>query len=251
MACKIHYHQPLHLVSWNLHSVVTKPDFHKAASFQAFSLSQVNRGMPHFVQQLQKTRKLETLGLRGVQFTRPQWKQLGGALALNRSLTSLDLSMNGLTDKDLAVIAKKLPSKLKAINLSSNQITPKGMKHLLKAMQTLPRVTCVSLSDNPLGDEEAALLGGKTSLLFLERTHLTSLGVKRMAPNLLRNRHLRVLSLRGNRVDEQALPELVDLVSRHGRLQELDLGENAFKNPSQTHFQLTLKKINPSLEIVL
>lgn len=71
--------------------------------------------------------------------------------ALKQSyLTYLDLSFNGLSDKQAALLMKSLPFELRTLQLAGNGITDQGAEWMIRLLPRRTRLQYIDLSYNPL-----------------------------------------------------------------------------------------------------
>lgn len=257
------YYQPLNIdqpestPAWNLHHLVTHPTFWKEArELRACVLTGVPEGIPHLAEFLTQSRRFRVLGLEGAPLTVENTTRLARGLAGNRSLKRIDLSFNEMGDEQAIVLAASLQGHptLKVLNLTSNDIGARGAQALAQMLETLPKIECVSVYNNPLGDEGAHVLGKsliklkKCTQVYFDKSKLTSKALKALAQSAFLKPNLEEVSLRGNKIDEEALPELIQLV-RKPKLIELDLKDNAFKDARAVLAKLRRHRANPKLQI--
>ena len=174
-------------------------------------------------QEVQK--KLEKIGCNALYFS---WCNLSplDCLALVHALKSIegilyfDLSFNNLQSLGCIEIAKLLPGnqrnqgfcELKRLNLSSNRITDKGVKHLSTALtHTNCKLNSLNLSRNNITDEGVKHLSTalthtncKLNSLDLGRNSITDKGVKHLSTALTHtNCELNSLNLDHNNITDK------------------------------------------------
>ncbi|RLN92199.1 hypothetical protein BBJ28_00024160, partial [Nothophytophthora sp. Chile5] len=150
---------------------------------------------------------------------------LGACLAANQAAPALvlrkerharafDFSHQGLGDDFIARFAACLPELplVETINVAGNRLTDGGVSCLLRALENKPHLTALDVSANPLGLGASRVLRGylRSSLctlrvLALNDTKLSDREGARLAKALEPNKSIERLSLRSNRLGQQAL----------------------------------------------
>jgi Leucine-rich repeat (LRR) protein len=153
--------------------------------------------------------------------------QLAMAIESNPYIKILDLSCNAIDDEGVEALSKI--SQLTEINLTVNQIGPKGAEHLAKS-----GLKKINLTANLLGDEGAAYFAGNSTLdsLFLDECDLTEEGVN----SIVKNVNLKSLSLSNNNIS----PEATIIFPEDSQLESLDLSQNTLYD--ETVFEITKLK---------
>jgi uncharacterized protein (TIGR02996 family) len=180
---------------------------------------------------------LRTLDLRANNFTAADLPLLPAEIDLP-SLTTLRLSYNKLSDAELAFLLGRLPASIRALDLSWNALTDRGVRTLaaseaaaglesldlgynqigdvgitaLAAAPALRRLATLSLSTNRLGDAAVAALAaaphlGRLTTLNLGYNAIGPAGLAALAASPLLRR-LEALNLVGNNVTAAQLAEL-------------------------------------------
>lgn len=143
-------------------------------------------------------------------------------------LVSLNLSHTAMNDSQLRILAKQLPTSLKALKLHYNKITAAGAPHLTRILQS-PTLLTLDISQNDLKGEGIRLLGQALT----QNDKLTSLNIKRVIPE----------------EDWEDLVSFFDAVHQNTRLQKLYIGR--WQSVSQTLLDAKerLEKAKLSLKI--
>jgi Ran GTPase-activating protein (RanGAP) involved in mRNA processing and transport len=171
----------------------------------------------------------ECLTLTNQELNSEDMVQLAAAIESNPYIKSLDLSYNAIDDDGAEVLSKI--SQLTEINLTANQIGPKGAEHLAKS-----ELKKINLTANLIGDEGAAYFVGNLRLdtLSLSECGLTEVGVN----SIVKNINLKSLSLSNNNIS----PEETIVFPEDSQLESLDLSQNTLYD--ETVFEITkLKKL--------
>lgn len=116
-------------------------------------------------------------------------KELAERMRNNKSLTSLNLSMNLLGDQGVQFIAEVLnTTALKTLDISTNMIGDKGMRAIALALMDNKTLTSLNLDMNKIGDEGAVMMASalqkNTTLKYLNlsENYLTKEGVAILEP---------------------------------------------------------------------
>eukprot|EP00792_Barthelona_sp_PAP020_P005836 TRINITY_DN2819_c0_g1_i1.p1 TRINITY_DN2819_c0_g1~~TRINITY_DN2819_c0_g1_i1.p1 ORF type:complete len:857 (-),score=294.57 TRINITY_DN2819_c0_g1_i1:13-2583(-) len=119
-----------------------------------------------------------------------------------------------------------------SLDLSSAQINKNNLEPLLKALQVVPCVTSLNMSDNDLGDYgvsdlmETVVYLGCLEELILESVGLTDNGIVAIGNYLKNGPHLRVLKLGKNKIQGNGLTSFVDTLVNAKKLETLSLNSN-------------------------
>ena len=194
-------------------------------------------------------KKLAKIGCNALHFS---WCNLSplDCLALVHALKSVegildfDLNLNNLQSLGCIEIAKLLPGnqrnqgfcELKRLNLSSNQITGKGVKHLSTALtHTNSKLNSLNLFGNNITDEAVKHLSTalihtncKLNSLNLGFNKITDEAVKHLCTALTHtNCKLNSLNLLGNKITDEAVKHLCTALSHTNcKLNSLNLWNN-------------------------
>ncbi|XP_053093299.1 protein phosphatase 1 regulatory subunit 37 [Pangasianodon hypophthalmus] len=161
--------------------------------------------------------------------------QLGELLKYNRTLRTLDLSDNAISDSGLEELCDGLrvqKSGLRTLVLHNNQITHRGMTHLESVLPLLRTLEALDLSDNNLEDrgmhtlKEALISNRSITQLSLASVGITCEGAVVLAEFLAESRFLQTLDVRQNLVLTGGLMAFALALKLNRTLVHLDLDQN-------------------------
>uniref|UniRef100_G1PSF3 Uncharacterized protein n=1 Tax=Myotis lucifugus TaxID=59463 RepID=G1PSF3_MYOLU len=202
---------------------------------------------------------LRGLGLVDCCLREPCWERLRDVVLINRNLTHLDLSTNGLEDKDLNLLgeALKQPScYLKSLSLFNCFITANGCQDLASILTGNPNLRNLQIGHNNIEDDGVrllceALLHPNCHLenLGLDACQLTSACCEDLASVLRGSRCLKELNLAGNPLGHHGV-QLLCAALRHPEcgLQTLELEKAEFDEETQ-ELLVAEEERNPCLTI--
>ena len=138
---------------------------------------------------------------------------LSSMLVSNHSLRVLGLCNNNINDRDMALLSqafsqnKKLP--LSTVHLSFNMITCVGVECFMNAVWGSTTLKEIKLDNNKMQDRGAQLcsvvLGSiRLEVLDISFNRISTVGIKAMMKSLSENDSLRILSLSGVPMDQNA-----------------------------------------------
>jgi Ran GTPase-activating protein (RanGAP) involved in mRNA processing and transport len=139
--------------------------------------------------------------------------EIGGALAVNRSIVNIYLGKNGIQDRGCAAIFEacvKNP-KIEEVHLNDNELSTIGALGLCEFLSVCRTLTVLDISSNELGNEGvealAPALGKNTTLIELNLSYnrIGDAGAKALGEFLDRNGTLRILKLAGNMIDDRGI----------------------------------------------
>ncbi|KAK2843043.1 hypothetical protein Q7C36_011258 [Tachysurus vachellii] len=161
--------------------------------------------------------------------------QLGELLKHNRTLRTLDLSNNAISDSGLEELCDGLrvqKSGLRTLVLHNNQITHRGMTHLGSVLPLLRTLETLDLSSNDLEDKglhalkEALICNRSILRLNLASVRITCEGAVVLAEFLAESRFLQTLDVRWNHVLTGGLMAFALALKLNCTLVHLDLDQN-------------------------
>ncbi|KAK3537900.1 hypothetical protein QTP70_022440, partial [Hemibagrus guttatus] len=161
--------------------------------------------------------------------------QLGELLKYNRTLLTLDLSNNAVSDSGLEELCDGLrvqKSGLRTLVLHNNRITHHGMTHLGCVLPLLRTLETLDLSANDLEDrglhalKEALISNRSISRLNLASVRITCEGAVVLAEFLAESRFLQSLDVRQNLVLTGGLMAFALALKLNRTLIHLDLDQN-------------------------
>ena len=150
------------------------------------------------------------------------------------TLQKLTLDNDNLTDHDIGLLAKVLSDsmyELESLSLRYNSITGKGIKVLVKALESHSTFYSLDLSGNPIEENEGLeTLQELNTLRVLNLTNcgIGDVGFEKLVKALASNKNLRFLNLSSNPFigSETGLAPLAKLTSLH----QLDITDCSNKN---------------------
>lgn len=160
-----------------------------------------------------KPQALEHLLLDGTSVKAKALVSLSSMLTSNQNLTVLGLSNNSIDDQGMAVISQALSQNkaipLAAVNLSFNKITCTGVECFMNAIWGLQTLKEIKLDNNKMQDRGAQLcsvvLGAiPLAVLDISFNRVSTVGIKALMKSLSENDSLRVLSMSGMPLDQNA-----------------------------------------------
>jgi Ran GTPase-activating protein (RanGAP) involved in mRNA processing and transport len=160
---------------------------------------------------------------------------LAASLPRFRSLRSLSVGLNSLTDSDASILADALPPSIETLDLRGNQIGDAGTARISRALagHTPRSLHSLNLRSNWIGDAGAASLAGAIpflpSLCALDICHnfIGAEGTAHIATSLSLHKGLRELSMSHNSVGAEGAARLADAIRRLPTLSSLFLGFNS------------------------
>ena len=146
------------------------------------------------------------MGTRGV-------AAVSGMLLTNQSLRYLELSNNDIDDKDMALLSQALAQNknlpLHSIQLSFNKITCAGVEAFMNAIWGSQTLKEIKLDNNKMQDRGAQLCSVVLGSIALEHldisfNRVSTVGIKAVMKSISENNSLRILSLSGIPIDQNA-----------------------------------------------
>lgn len=151
------------------------------------------------------------------------------------ALEQLLIPGNNIGDSGVTAVAELVATKPPAISvldLSSNNITPKGVRMVAEALKIGGVVSCLNLSNNPLGQAgmralaEAINHNDHLTSLDLSQTQMDGLGCTELAESIRRNFALTKLNLHNNKIGDEGAAALAEALEFDHKLLFLDVGLN-------------------------
>jgi Ran GTPase-activating protein (RanGAP) involved in mRNA processing and transport len=161
------------------------------------------------------------------------------SMCSNTALQQLDLSVCGLGDRGISVLADALVSRnasILEVNLSENEITSVGVRALIddnvEAMKILTKLRLVC---NPIRSEGVTILAkalGRNAIPNLQELDLFRCGIEddgigALVLALEQNTSLQILNLAGNNFGEQGFMALAESLPNIKGLQQIGFTDNA------------------------
>ena len=178
----------------------------------------------------------------------------------NCKLNSLNLSGNNITNEGVKHLAEALTNnncKLNSLDLSGNNITDEGVKHLAEALTNNNcKLNSLDLSSNNITDEGVKHLAEalthnncKLNSLDLARNNITAEGVKHLAEALTNNNcKLNSLDLAGIQITDEGVKHLAEaLTNNNCKLNSLTLAGKQITAEGVKHLAEALTNNNCKL----
>ncbi|XP_068681939.1 protein NLRC3-like [Montipora foliosa] len=170
------------------------------------------------------------------------------ALAVNTSLTILDLSHNSIGAKGATSFSQALAlnTSLTTLNLTDNSIGAEGASLLSQALAVNTSLTTLNLTDNSIGAEGASSLSQalavNTSLttLYLSFNSIGDEGATSLSQALAVNTSLTTLDLSFNSIGDEGATSLSQALAVNTSLTTLDLSFNSIGDEGATSLSQTL-----------
>ena len=217
------------------------------------------------LQALKENSKLQLLDLNGNNITGEAAEDLASVIKNNSNLEQLGLANNDLKTSSILVLqALKENSKVKVLDLNSNNMTGKAAEDLasvirnnsnleqlhlannnlktssiliLQTLKEICRVTVLDLNGNNMTGEAAENLASVIkSNCNLERLHLANnelrISLILILQALKENSKLQLLDLNDNNMTEQAAEDLASVIKNNSDLEQIGLANNDLKTSS-------------------
>ena len=161
-------------------------------------------------------------------------KVLSDVLVNNNKLHSLNLRANNITYRGVKLLSEGLVNnnKLRSLDLSYNNITDKGVKILSEGLVNNNKLHSLNLRDNNITDKGVRLLSeglvnnNKLHSLNLSVNNITDKGVKLLSEVLVNNNKLDSLNLRANNITDKGVKFLSEVLVNDNTLGSLNLSGN-------------------------
>ena len=179
---------------------------------------------------------------------------LSQALAVNSSLTNLDLSWNSIRDSGAASLSQGLAvnSSLTNLDLSKSSIGDSGAASLSQALAVNSSLTNLDLSKSSIGDSGAASLSQALAVnssitnLNLRYNDIGYSGAASLSQALAVNSSLTNLDLSGNSIGNSGAASLSHTLAVNSSLTNLDLSQNSIGDSGAASLSQALA-VNSSL----
>ncbi|KAL0235834.1 hypothetical protein GEMRC1_002416 [Eukaryota sp. GEM-RC1] len=161
-----------------------------------------------------------------------------GALAVNDTITAIDLEYASLGNRGAITLASALKSNttVTKIMLLANRITSKGALALSEALSVNVALTNIDLSSNPIGDQGAIAIANvlKTNSVIYEiglgDNSIGVKGLKAVAEALKVNSKLVVLDLSYNQVSDEGVIAIGEALKLNSSIRLVDLSKNSISD---------------------
>jgi len=187
-----------------------------------------------------------------------QNKQLQQLIEQCQHQSEVHLEKQNLNDEDMEIVVKEaiINKQCKKLELGYNKITSVGASIIAKALNGNTTLDILYLNKNYLSDKgiytltnTLSLNSSKLSLLGLQDTGITDEGAKYIAEMLKTNTAIDRLLLSWNRISDQGVELLADVLGNHNTtLQTLRLSNNKLISDSSADFLVEMLKKNQTLK---
>ena len=165
-----------------------------------------------------------------------------------RALQLQNITISEEASDDIAA-ALLCCNRLEVLNLSRNNLQPKGIRKIADVLQNFSTLQQLKLCNNNITAEAASdianVLAHNTNLvvLHLNGNDLQSIGVKLIAKPLKSFSTLGELNLAGNNVTEEAADDIATVLLHNANIQVLDLSKNNLKATGVIKIAKVLKAV--------
>ena len=135
-----------------------------------------------------------------------------------------------LTDSDMWIVVSDALNEKRCVELDLSRnpgITPDGIAVIALALKTNTTLTSFSLTNT---------------------SKFSNSSVEALVRGLEKNRHLRVLDLSGNAIDDSGAEQLAEMLKVNQILRDVDLSNNRIRNQGVQHLASALRQTNRTLE---
>merc|ERR1740124_1250377 len=161
-------------------------------------------------------------------------RNIATALHSNKTITSVNLAFNNISDDGAKVLATALESNdtIITINLSNNNIGDEGAKVLATALESNHTITTINLSNNNIGDEGAKVLATAFEsndtiiTINLSNNNIGDEGAKALATALESNRTITTINLSNNNIGDECAKALVTALEFNDTITTINLSNN-------------------------
>jgi len=176
-----------------------------------------------------------------------------GALRINKTVTTLNLSHNRISSKGASSIATSLTgtSVLREVDVSGNHLGDGGIRHLSEALPYAKSLKVLELEENSITDAGVLSLAETINESSLERLNLNGNQIGDAASSLFKhlasNEKMTTLELNSNKISDKGATELASALLDNETLLAVDLGENEVTNRGANDL-LKVLRVNDTLE---
>jgi hypothetical protein len=204
-----------------------------------------NNGAKELSDALRDNKSVQKLNLSGNLITEIGIGSIASMLAINSTLTNLDLSNNALSDESMRILSEQALKtntslNLKRLTLNQNTIGDKGIEFLVDAFIAnlrLRLIEALELAHNQLGDGGcefiARLIDNQTqigsvimSVLDIGYNNIGNDGAKAIAKVMSSNKNIKEINLEFNQIGYQGTKDLAFCCVKNTKIEKLVLGGN-------------------------
>ena len=185
---------------------------------------------------------------------------IASGLCINRTIRTLDISNNNISDLGAQEIARALHENqtLQALNISCNNIRVDGAKAMAEALHENKELQYLDISNNNILDNGVIAISecmkkhSKLQQLVISGNNISSKGTHQLAEAVKINTTLRSLDISNNKISSDGVKFINDCLKLNCTLKELNLSENEITNEGvmelseAIRMNMTLLKLNMS-----
>jgi Ran GTPase-activating protein (RanGAP) involved in mRNA processing and transport len=170
----------------------------------------------------------------------------------------VDLRRQGLTDQDMEIVVQEamINKQCKHLRLGSNRITSIGVSILADALKNNNTLQQLSLYDNDISDDSVyslakvlSIKNNKLNVLNLGNNRITNQGMKHLAQMIRTNRTLTDLYLQQNAISDEGVQILANAIENHNAtIEYLSLESNKLLTDLSVDFLLQMIRNHRSLK---
>jgi hypothetical protein len=180
------------------------------------------------------------------------------AIAKNKHIQSLDLSLDWLGDEGIAMLGKQLQTMtyLSHLDISCNGFNKVGLKTFLQHVVKHPALSSLDLSYNYISADNAKYIetllikNNVLTNLNLQSNHLQDDGIDYLINALKKNHTLKILNLGDNQITEEQLIKLIHSVMNFKSIDKLYISNNHADKESINKLIQFISKKNNKLRII-
>ncbi|XP_073465577.1 NACHT, LRR and PYD domains-containing protein 12-like isoform X2 [Aquarana catesbeiana] len=225
-------------------------------ALRRLDLEKNNLEGPHFrdLMEALTTSQIEKLQLKNTHLTDSSCPDLASGIRNNKTLRTLDLSVNNLEGSHFRDLMEALrTSQIEELQLWCNQLTDSSFPHLASGIRNNQTLRRLNLSDNNLGGPHfrilmEALTTSRIEELQLDRSHLTDSSCPHLASGIRNNQTLRTLDLSRNILEGPHFWDLMEALTTT-RIEKLELDRNQLTD-SSCPLVASLMRNNQTLRIL-
>ncbi|XP_073465595.1 NACHT, LRR and PYD domains-containing protein 12-like isoform X2 [Aquarana catesbeiana] len=224
-------------------------------ALRRLDLAKNNLDGPHFKDLMEAltTSRIEKLQLKNTHLTDSSCPHLASGIRNNKTLRTLDLSVNNLEGPHFRDLMEALTtSQIEELQLDNNHLTDSSFPHLAFGIRNNQTLRRLNLSDNNLGgrhlrDLMEALTTSRIEELQLDRSHLTDRHCPHLASGIRNNQTLRTLNLSENNLEGPHFRDLMEALTT-SRIKKLEI-ENSDLSDETKRGLKKLESLRPGLKI--
>lgn len=181
-------------------------------------------------------------------------KTMAAAIAVNRTLTEIDLSHNSFGSEGAAILGLSLKNNttLKYFDISNNQIGDEGLQHLLEGLTESKTLISLNLSNTGITDHGASSLSNfmksnkSISEINLGINSIGSRGAAIIAEQLKNDTHVKKFIIWKNLLGDEGIKSIAEALKKNTVLTSIDLSSTGMSESGALALVEALK-INKTL----